>query len=278
MRHTLLATFAILVTSSFAIAQPAPNTFDVVVYGGTAGGVMAAVSAARQGLKTALVEPTGHLGGMVSGGLSWTDYGKKEVIGGFALEFYWRAGVHYQMGRYGNEVSWLHEPHVAEDIFREMLAAAGVSVFDRLRLRERNGVRKSGTTVEAITTEDGTEFTASVFIATFLRSRLEPIRLRDSHDRRGTRRECEGSRSHGRTQRVGRCRQTRPPHAGRTHGRQEQDCEAHCDEAHARQTHDHEAQDCVATATHAPFRNAGLRTTLACPAASARSPTSRCKQ
>jgi hypothetical protein len=142
----------------------ATRAFDVVVYGGTAGGVMAAVSAARQGLKTALVEPTGHLGGMVSGGLSWTDYGKKEVVGGYALEFYWRAGVHYQMSRYGNEVSWLHEPHVAEQIFREMLGAAGVSIFERQRLREKDGVRKNGTTIAAITTEDGTEFTASVFI------------------------------------------------------------------------------------------------------------------
>jgi hypothetical protein len=142
----------------------ATRSFDVVVYGGTAGGVMAAVSAARQGLKTALVEPTHHLGGMVSGGLSWTDYGKKEVVGGFALEFYWRAGVHYQMSRYGNDVSWLHEPHVAEDIFREMLAAAGVSLFERHRIREKDGVRKNGPTLQAFTTEDGTEFTASIFI------------------------------------------------------------------------------------------------------------------
>ena len=145
-------------------ACAATRNFDVVVYGGTAGGVMAAVSAARQGLKTALVEPTAHLGGMVSGGLGWTDYGKKEVIGGYALEFYWRVGMHYQMARYGNDVAWLHEPHVAETIFRDMLRAAGVTVFERQRLREKTGVRKNGATVAAITTEDGTEFTASVFI------------------------------------------------------------------------------------------------------------------
>ncbi len=145
-------------------ASAATRNFDVVVYGGTAGGVMAAVSAARQGLTTALIEPTAHLGGMVSGGLGWTDYGKKEVIGGYALEFYWRVGMHYQMARYGNDVSWLHEPHVAETIFREMLRAAGVTIFERQRLREKNGVRKGGATVAAITTEDGSEFTASVFI------------------------------------------------------------------------------------------------------------------
>jgi hypothetical protein len=150
--------------ASAAAAGAASRAFDVVVYGGTAGGVMAAVSAARQGLKTALIEPTSHVGGMVSGGLGWTDYGKKEVIGGYALEFYWRVGQHYQMSRYGNEVAWVHEPHVAEMVFRDLLRMAGVSLFERERLREKTGVRKSGATVEAITMEDGSEFTAAVFI------------------------------------------------------------------------------------------------------------------
>jgi hypothetical protein len=146
------------------VSQAAARNFDVVVYGGTAGGVMAAVSAARQGLRTALVEPTGHLGGMVSGGLGWTDYGRKEVIGGYALEFYWRVGAHYQMVRYGNDVAWLPEPHVAETIFREMLREAGVSVFEHQRLKEQSGVRKEGGRLRAIVMEDGSEFTAAVFI------------------------------------------------------------------------------------------------------------------
>ena len=80
-----------------AVAFGAPQQFDVVVYGGTAGGVITAVTAAREGLRTALLEPGNHLGGMVSGGLGWTDFGKKEVIGGTALEFYVRLGRHYEM-------------------------------------------------------------------------------------------------------------------------------------------------------------------------------------
>ncbi len=96
----------ILILSSALLSFGAAQKYDVVVYGGTAGGVVAAVSAAREGLKTALLEPTTHLGGMVSGGLGYTDYGKKEVIGGYALEFYYRIGKHYEMNRYSNEVSW----------------------------------------------------------------------------------------------------------------------------------------------------------------------------
>src|SRR5215472_5541749 len=138
MRTLSLIGLAIGLAASLPAAT---HSFDVVVYGGTAGGVIAAVSASRQGLKTALVEPTRHVGGMVSGGLGFTDYGRKEVIGGYALEFYRRVGRHYQMARYGHDVAWLHEPHVAEDIFRRMLQEAGVSLFEHQRLREASGVR-----------------------------------------------------------------------------------------------------------------------------------------
>jgi hypothetical protein len=138
--------------------------FDVVIYGGTAGGVMAAYSAAREGLHVALLEPTRHLGGMVSGGLSWTDTGKKEVIGGYALDFYRRVGRYYEMSRYGQEIAWVHEPHVAEEIFRRMLAEAHVTVRTSRRLREKDGVKKEGAAVREIVMEDGSSFTAAVFI------------------------------------------------------------------------------------------------------------------
>ncbi len=146
------------------ITVAATHSFDVVVYGGTAGGVIAAVTSAREGLKTALVEPGRHLGGMVSGGLGWTDYGKKEVIGGYALEFYLRVGRHYHVEQHGHRIGWLHEPHVAEDIFREMLKDVGVAVFEQQRLQEHGGVHKSGTRVSEIITEKNDAFTAKVFI------------------------------------------------------------------------------------------------------------------
>ena len=42
---------------------------DVAVVGGGPGGVAAAISAARTGAKTVLIERYGHLGGMATGGL-----------------------------------------------------------------------------------------------------------------------------------------------------------------------------------------------------------------
>ena len=150
--------------ASCGTALSAAQKFQVVVYGGTAGGVIAAVSAAREGLKVALLEPGNHLGGMVSGGLSYTDIGKREVIGGYALEFYWRVGNHYETRRYGHDAGWYHEPHVAEQVLRAMLDEARVTVLTGHRLREKDGVSKSGMRVEEIFTENGSSFLADVFV------------------------------------------------------------------------------------------------------------------
>ncbi len=136
---------------------------DLVVYGGTAGGAITAISGARQGLKVTLLEPGTHIGGMVSGGLSRTDVGKREVIGGYALEFYWRAGTAYHMAQHLQDIAWLPEPHVAEAIFRKMLQDAGVTVVFHSRLREKDGVRKSGARIQSITMENGATYTARVF-------------------------------------------------------------------------------------------------------------------
>ncbi len=135
-----------------------PATFDVVVYGGTAGGVITAVAAAREGLKVALVSPDHHLGGMVSGGLGWTDYGRKEVIGGYSLEFFERVGA-----KYGRAIEWHFEPHVAEAVFNDLIREAGVTVVLDRRLREKGGLRKSGTRLTEIVLENGETYRASIF-------------------------------------------------------------------------------------------------------------------
>jgi hypothetical protein len=81
---------------------------DVAVFRATGAGVAAAVAAHEAGARVALVEPTPHIGGMVSGGLSWTDVGDARVLGGFARRFYDRA-------------TYFPEPHVAEQILRDFL-------------------------------------------------------------------------------------------------------------------------------------------------------------
>jgi hypothetical protein len=100
---------------------------DVAVYGATAAGVTAAAAARRAGACTTLVEPSSHIGGMVSGGLGWTDVGDTRVLGGLARHFYQAVADRYGAGLW--EVKG-PEPHVAEELLAAMLD--GVD----LRLRE----------------------------------------------------------------------------------------------------------------------------------------------
>ncbi len=137
----------------------AAPSYDVVVYGATASGVVAAVAAARQGARVALLEPGTHLGGMVASGLGHTDTGRKETIGGISLEFFKRVGRHY-----GVPVAWDFEPHVAEDVFKAMARQAKVNVFYNSRLREYGAIRKKSLRITQVTMESGDVFSAQAFI------------------------------------------------------------------------------------------------------------------
>src|SRR5581483_6833539 len=69
--------------------------YDVVIYGGTAAAVTAAVQAKKMGKSVIMVSPDKHLGGLSAGGLGFTDTGNKAVIGGLSREFYHRVWQHY---------------------------------------------------------------------------------------------------------------------------------------------------------------------------------------
>jgi len=132
----------------------ADTSVDVCVYGGTAGGVAAAVQAARMGKTVVLIEPSNHIGGMTSGGLGWTDSGDKSAVGGIAREFYQRVKRHYdkpeswkygkredyKQYRPGDDAMWTFEPYVAERILREMLKENKVEVVTDERLRRAGSV------------------------------------------------------------------------------------------------------------------------------------------
>ena len=96
---------------------------DVAVYGATACGVMAAVAAREAGAEVVLVEPGEHVGGMVGGGLSWTDVGDTRVLGGLCRRFYGAVADHY-----GASLWELRgpEPHVAEALLAAMLEGVDV--------------------------------------------------------------------------------------------------------------------------------------------------------
>lgn len=66
-------TVGVLMTSPFALAEMQESTTDLVVIGGTPGGVACAVRAAREGFRVTLVNRHAHLGGMLSSGLCCWD-------------------------------------------------------------------------------------------------------------------------------------------------------------------------------------------------------------
>ena len=139
-------------------ANPAPVEEDVVVYGGTSGGVMGAVQAARMGKRAVLVCTDNHLGGMTTGGLGATDTGNIDTIGGLSREFYRRIGQYYGMTERFN-----FEPHVAEQVYAAMLAEAGVQVVFNQHLAS---VAKTGARITELTMTNGAVYQAKVFLDT----------------------------------------------------------------------------------------------------------------
>ena len=141
---------------------------DVVVYGGTAAGVIAAVAAAREGKTALIVEPGRHVGGMVSGGLGATDFGNRAAVGGDSREFFDRVRRHY-VATYGADSpqvkdcsdGFRFEPHVAEEVFRAMLAEAKVAVVFGSPLGR---VEKEGARVASIESTTGDAFVATAFV------------------------------------------------------------------------------------------------------------------
>jgi hypothetical protein len=132
---------------------------EICVYGGTSGGVSAAVTAARLGKSVALVTYNNHVGGMSSGGLGVTDRGNTSSIGGIAAEFYRRVGQAYGSA----SPVYFFEPHVAEQTFWQMLSEAGVPVYTNQLLA---AATMASLTITQITMTDGTIYRAKEFIDT----------------------------------------------------------------------------------------------------------------
>jgi hypothetical protein len=116
--------------STHALASDALKA-DVVIYGATSGGVIAAQAAALQGLDVILADPTSHVGGMSSGGLGQTDIGNKFAITGLSRDFYRKVGNHY-----GKSEQWIFEPHVAENIFKRIISEHHITYKPQLRLEK----------------------------------------------------------------------------------------------------------------------------------------------
>lgn len=161
-------------------------TADVIIYGGTASAVMAAVQVKKMGKTVIIVSPDKHLGGLSSGGLGFTDTGNKEVIGGLSKEFYQRLFNHYdaekawiwqKKAEFGNKGQstvaldgatksmWIFEPHVAENTFEQYISENKITVYRNEWLdRSAKGTSKKLGAIVSFKTLSGNTYQAKMFI------------------------------------------------------------------------------------------------------------------
>lgn len=134
---------------------------DVVVYGGTPGGIAASVMASREGARVLLIEPTQHIGGMSTSGLNTaeTEHMLAWTLGGFANEFYLRLGKHY--GLRDNRAAYEFESGVAETLYLAMLREADVEV--RFAGSLKAAAVEAGR-ITSLTLGDGSSVAGKVFI------------------------------------------------------------------------------------------------------------------
>ena len=144
-------------TAGIAFAQT--STYDVVIVGGTPGGIMAAISASREGKKSVILERSTHVGGLPVNGLGATDIATRGATTGLFKKFVDNI-FEYYVGEYGSNSTQVKacsngyhfEPHVAGIVLNNMLNAEGQNVtvltrrqFDALpeNVEREGGIIKS---------------------------------------------------------------------------------------------------------------------------------------
>jgi hypothetical protein len=130
-RRFIAGTLAANTLPSFSSAAAADNP-DICIYGGTASGVMTAVTAAKQGRSVVLIEPSRWLGGMTGGGLSHVDWGREKAVGGTALSI---LSKNYDDAQY-------------RQVFRELVKKYRIRVIDEHRI---SAVQKDGAAIRSLT-------------------------------------------------------------------------------------------------------------------------------
>jgi hypothetical protein len=166
----MLATLTVSLLAAGVQADQQAQSADVIVYGATPGGFCAAVAAAREGVSVVLLEPTNHIGGLSTGGLSFCDSNQMARATVMGLFHEWHTRIVKEYTSRGlpapydpetkNQARWTYEPHVAMRVTRAMLDEAGVTV---LVDQDLLSVEKTGARIRTLITKRG-KFTGRVFI------------------------------------------------------------------------------------------------------------------
>ncbi len=143
---------AALALQSLRAAAQSSEPYEVIVYGATPSGAIAAVAAARMGVRVLLLAPEKQAGGNLANGMPCTGMipsGQRDLIGGLAKEFDARVTAKRTEGR------------IAAIVLTEMLEAAGVTV--RLGSGFASLAKERGR-IRSLVLDDGSVIGGSVFI------------------------------------------------------------------------------------------------------------------
>ena len=137
---TFLASMVLAAPGVSGVSAAETMETDVCVVGGTPGGIMAAIGAARGGRSVVLLERTSHIGGLPANGLGATDIATRGATGGLFVEFVRRNLDHYvkTYGANSQQVKdssggYHFEPSVGEKTLEAMLAEYPSVTVRRMR-------------------------------------------------------------------------------------------------------------------------------------------------
>ncbi|MGY8768539.1 MAG: FAD-dependent oxidoreductase [Pirellulales bacterium] len=136
--------------------------YDVVVYGGTPGGITAAISAAREGASVVLLEQTKHVGGLSTSGLNRDEglHMDHSTLGGLCNHFTSEA-VKRSGSATSDKRNRIWQSYIAEQIFLDMLKEADVPIRYEQLLKK---LEKTGARITKLQIRGGTVYRAKVFI------------------------------------------------------------------------------------------------------------------
>ncbi|HER08817.1 MAG TPA: FAD-dependent oxidoreductase [Bacteroides sp.] len=160
-----------------------PQEYDLVIYGGTSAGIVAAVQAVRMEKSVLVVNPGIHIGGLTTGGLGQTDIGNKQVIGGISREFYRRIRSYYEDTLHwewekrsdyrdggqtrtlpDDDAMWTFEPRAAMSVFNDLITEHSIPVIHNQRISLQEGVVKENGQITAIKLESGRLIRGKMFM------------------------------------------------------------------------------------------------------------------
>ncbi len=175
-------------------AEKRAKEYDVLIYGGTSGGIAAAIQVKRMGKSVIVIEPGQRVGGLTTGGLGQTDIGNKAAIGGISREFYeeirkyyenpanwkWQDKSEYTDGgqtrtKAGETAMWTFEPSAALYVYQDMIRQNNLEVIYGQHIDRSNGVSKKGSRIISIAMETGQTYYAKCLLMPPMRGILWPL-------------------------------------------------------------------------------------------------------